>query len=426
MTRSETDHDQLVKELDRLRRRNEELEAKQAADQDRDELLAALTAALNLAPVMAAWCDPSLVCRQANRRLEEALELPPDGAVGRTLESLFGAGIWAEMTEPVASCLEGFEVSFELSPSSQDWIGDSRWLLSLAPLFRPDESVGGIILVAVDHTAHRRLESDYRIALELTRMLVDQDQALICRLDDNLRHRFTNLAYRDFYDRTEGGLIGRTLAEVMGPEEYAAVEDHLAAALSGREISFERTFTSPSGAEAPLFATYYPQIGATGRKRGIIIRLAHPDQARNLPGGVWRYEVWRPADRTDLNRLTKRLLTACENEWLARGFKGVIRLRTAAQEAILNAYEHGNDQDSTKPIIIGYRFGSRLHLTVEDQGPGFDPDALPDPTAPENLLKERGRGVCLIKAAADQVNWRNQGRKVYLIFEPDSAISAPD
>lgn len=401
-------------------------ETERAAGEDRDELLAALTAALDLAPVMAAWCDPNLVCRRANRRLEEALELPPGGAIGRTLESLFGGRIWADMAEPVAACLEGFEVSFELSPPSPGWLGDSLWLSSLAPLFRPDESVGGIILVAVDHTARRRLERDHRISLDLTRMLADQDQAMICRLDDDLRHRFTNLAYRDFYDRTEGGLIGLTLAEVMGPEEYAAVEGRLAAALSGREISFERTFTSPSGAEAPLFATYYPQTGPTGRKHGIIIRLAPPDQARDLPGDVWRFEVWRPVDRPELNRLTKRLLTVCENEWLTRGFKGVIRLRTALREAILNAYEHGNNQNPAKAIIIGYRFGSRFHLTVEDQGPGFDPDALPDPTAPENLLEERGRGVCLIKASADRATWLNQGRKVHLIFEPDSAMTAPD
>ena len=367
-----------------------------------------------------------LVCRQANQHLEQAFDLPPGGAIGRTLADLLGDRMWPDAAEHVNYCLEGFEVSFELSPPPRRRSGERLWLFSLAPLFGPEESISGLILVVADHTGRRRLENDYRITLQLTRMLADHDQAMICRLDKDLRHRFANLAYRVFYHRTEADLFGRSLADVLGPAEYNALEDRLDAARAGREISLERTFTSPAGAEVELFATLYPLMDQNGRNQGLILRLAPPDQARDLPGEAWRYEIWRPADRSELDELTKQLLAACEGEWLARGFKKLIRLRTAVREAVLNAYEHGNKQDAAKAITLGRRFGSRFHLTIEDQGAGFDPDALPDPTAPENLLRERGRGVYLIKAATDQATWLKDGRKVHLSFKPDSTTSPPD
>ena len=55
-------------------------------------------------------------------------------------------------------------------------------------------------------------------------------------------------------------------------------------------------------------------------------------------------------------------------------------------------------------------------FTVIDQGPGFDYDTLPDPTAPENLEKIGGRGIFLMKHLADEVKFENEGRTVQLHF----------
>ena len=57
-----------------------------------------------------------------------------------------------------------------------------------------------------------------------------------------------------------------------------------------------------------------------------------------------------------------------------------------------------------------------LPISIEDEGPGFNPDTLPDPTAPENLEKVGGRGIFLMKHLADEVKFSNEGRKVELTF----------
>ena len=84
----------------------------------------------------------------------------------------------------------------------------------------------------------------------------------------------------------------------------------------------------------------------------------------------------------------------------AAGFsdKDVFCMRLAAEEAIVNALKHGNAGDSSKHVSV--RFGVVSHQAIaeiEDQGPGFDPEAIPDPLAPENLERPFGRGLFLMR-----------------------------
>lgn len=75
-------------------------------------------------------------------------------------------------------------------------------------------------------------------------------------------------------------------------------------------------------------------------------------------------------------------------------------------EAVNNAIVHGNRLDSSKIVeISGQVTERRLELKVEDQGEGFEMDALPDPLHPDNLLRESGRGVFLIQALSDSVEY---------------------
>lgn len=55
-------------------------------------------------------------------------------------------------------------------------------------------------------------------------------------------------------------------------------------------------------------------------------------------------------------------------------------------------------------------------FSVEDEGKGFDYNHLPDPTAPENIEKENGRGIFLMKQLADEVEFENNGTKVFIYF----------
>ncbi len=86
-------------------------------------------------------------------------------------------------------------------------------------------------------------------------------------------------------------------------------------------------------------------------------------------------------------------------------------------EAVNNAIVHGNKLDENKAVVLKYLTENKtLKVTIEDQGPGFDYDNLPDPTAPENIEKPHGRGVFLMRNLADNCEFLEDGRIVALEF----------
>lgn len=83
------------------------------------------------------------------------------------------------------------------------------------------------------------------------------------------------------------------------------------------------------------------------------------------------------------------------------------RVTMAVREAAVNAVLHGNEYDPGKQITVSFENdGKSLIFTIADQGTGLDPDTLPDPLAPENLLRGTGRGIFLIRSFMDAVNFR--------------------
>jgi len=79
----------------------------------------------------------------------------------------------------------------------------------------------------------------------------------------------------------------------------------------------------------------------------------------------------------------------------------------AVREAAVNAVLHGNAYDTNKHITASFETTSDdLIIRITDQGPGLDPETLPDPLAPENILRGSGRGIFLIRAFMDEVNFR--------------------
>ena len=91
----------------------------------------------------------------------------------------------------------------------------------------------------------------------------------------------------------------------------------------------------------------------------------------------------------------------CETHSIKEDFYGNILI--ALTEAVNNAIVHGNKLDEDKQVRVAVSHsGEVLKFTIQDEGPGFDYDNLPDPTAPENIEKPNGRGVFLMKNLADR------------------------
>ncbi len=92
----------------------------------------------------------------------------------------------------------------------------------------------------------------------------------------------------------------------------------------------------------------------------------------------------------------------------------------ATLEAVNNAIVHGNKQKKELDVIINSRKDDEgLHMVIEDQGPGFNYNEIPDPTAPENLEKINGRGIFLMDKLSDKLEFENNGAKVQLTFNAD-------
>lgn len=90
----------------------------------------------------------------------------------------------------------------------------------------------------------------------------------------------------------------------------------------------------------------------------------------------------------------------------------------AVTEAVNNAVFHGNQSDPNKKVFVDFEIINtyRLVVKVKDEGIGFDPKELPDPTAPENIANIGGRGVFLMSQLSDELNFHDDGRISEMIF----------
>ncbi|HZL34767.1 MAG TPA: ATP-binding protein [Tepidisphaeraceae bacterium] len=123
-----------------------------------------------------------------------------------------------------------------------------------------------------------------------------------------------------------------------------------------------------------------------------------------------------PSDLEQGHHVQRQILQAAQ----ANGFHGesFFALRIALEEALMNAIKHGNRLDPLKKVHIEARVApGKVEIIVEDEGAGFDRNAVPDPTSQENLAKTSGRGILLIESYMNKVKWDRGGRRLRMIRE---------
>jgi len=88
------------------------------------------------------------------------------------------------------------------------------------------------------------------------------------------------------------------------------------------------------------------------------------------------------------------------------GEEGAFGIDMAVREAVTNAVLHGNRQDRNKTVELTLKsLPDAIEISVHDQGPGFNPKEVPDPTKEENILKTSGRGIFFMRSFMDEVDW---------------------
>lgn len=101
--------------------------------------------------------------------------------------------------------------------------------------------------------------------------------------------------------------------------------------------------------------------------------------------------------------------------------KDIFGMRLAFEEALVNSVKHGHRYDPTKKVEIRYRVCHEHALVqVEDQGPGFDPAGIPDPTASENWERPCGRGLLLMRFYMTWIRYNERGNCVTLCKCPST------
>lgn len=110
----------------------------------------------------------------------------------------------------------------------------------------------------------------------------------------------------------------------------------------------------------------------------------------------------------------RKILSALE----ARGFSqdDLFAVHLALEEAFLNAVKHGNRMDPTKKVTIDYTVDQeKVEISITDEGPGFDPNGIPDPRVGKNLYRPEGRGLLLIRSYMNVAEYSEQGNQLRMI-----------
>jgi serine/threonine-protein kinase RsbW len=103
-------------------------------------------------------------------------------------------------------------------------------------------------------------------------------------------------------------------------------------------------------------------------------------------------------------------------------------IRLAFEEALVNAMKHGNGMDPSRKVTLAYRVSPEcIQIHVRDEGTGFDPCCVPDPTTDENLQRPCGRGIMLMRSYMDTVRYDCRGKEVQMVKfrRPDVGGATP-
>lgn len=122
-----------------------------------------------------------------------------------------------------------------------------------------------------------------------------------------------------------------------------------------------------------------------------------------------------PSDTSNINQVEQLVVQLASRFRLNQEKQD--NLLISLTEAVTNAIVHGNKQDRTKVVRIGYRrLTDGLAIQVSDQGCGFNYANLPDPTCPERICECGGRGVFLMYQLCDRMQFTNGGSTVEMQF----------
>lgn len=139
------------------------------------------------------------------------------------------------------------------------------------------------------------------------------------------------------------------------------------------------------------------------------------DKSKNKPNSH-EHELVISSDLDNLKKVEKFSQDICTQ--MGFGAEQCDNMAIALTELAINAIVHGNKNNKSKKVKLqAVMKEDRVEVSVMDEGPGFDPEDLPNPTNPQNIWKEHGRGIFLVQNLIDEVDFKklpNGGMKILL------------
>ena len=133
-------------------------------------------------------------------------------------------------------------------------------------------------------------------------------------------------------------------------------------------------------------------------------------------GGAIEISLKLPSDIAVLGEVVELLSDRCRKHGVPYATTR-FRLKVVLCEAIQNAMLYGNKLDPGKSVqVTALIEGSDVTICVEDEGRGFDPDTIPDPTTPERLELENGRGLFVIRNLVDELRFNDRGNCIWMVL----------
>jgi serine/threonine-protein kinase RsbW len=128
-----------------------------------------------------------------------------------------------------------------------------------------------------------------------------------------------------------------------------------------------------------------------------------------------------PNDLREIEHAVEFVMQRCTTCQM-QGRKLKLNLGVSLTEALSNAMLYGNAKDSRKRVRIEVIVGEHeIKARITDEGTGFDPGGIPDPTSPDHLEKCSGRGLFLMRELMDEVHFNESGNQVTLVIRSDTA-----
>lgn len=126
-----------------------------------------------------------------------------------------------------------------------------------------------------------------------------------------------------------------------------------------------------------------------------------------------QFEIRIPSDFESGQQVVERIVDSISRA----GIEGrdLFGIRLSVDEAVVNAIKHGNKLSREKSVRVTFLLNEDLvRVEIEDEGTGFRPEDVPDPTAPENLDRASGRGLMLMRQFMTKIEYNTKGNVVVL------------